>query len=238
MGHLILVRHGQSIWNARNLFTGWIDVPLSANGVKEALAVGEILAKHDIEATFTSRLVRAQHTALLALSQHPSGRVPILCRDGRPTPHVAEEGEQMENLSDAWNRLGPQSEMDDFFPIAIYDELNERFYGDLAGHNKDRLREIYGADQVHLWRRSFDVSPPNGESFADTCRRVNSLLKRIILPIAEKAEGAVVIFAHGNTLRATVMEIEQLSEEEISKVEIQTGSPLVYLFRDELWVRS
>ena len=191
--YLVLVRHGQSEWNKKNLFTGWKDPKLTARGVEEAIKAADELkgSGYSFDKMYTSELFRAQET----------GRI-ILDRMGLDSIEV------IKDLS-----------------------LNERNYGDLAGLNKDDARKKWGEDQVHIWRRSFDVPPPGGESLKDTAERVLPYFKQNIIP--QLAEGLnILIAAHGNSLRALVMEIEKISPDEIVKLEIATGVPLVYKYSE------
>jgi 2,3-bisphosphoglycerate-dependent phosphoglycerate mutase len=186
---LVLVRHGQSDWNLKNLFTGWKDPDLSPLGVEEAKAAGRKLkqAGYRFDVAFTSALQRAQHTLDLMLAELGQGNIKTL-RDGA---------------------------------------LNERDYGDLTGLNKDEARKRWGADQVHVWRRSFDIAPPGGESLKDTAERVLPYFEREILPRVLKGE-RVLVSAHGNSLRALIMSLEGLSGEEILRRELETGVPIIY----------
>jgi len=189
MSTLILIRHGQSTWNAQNLFTGWVDVPLSDLGAEEAQRAGERLAAHGVhvDRAYTSTLRRAVETGQAALSA--LGQADL---------------EQIQ----AW-------------------QLNERFYGALTGRNKRQTAEEFGEDQVHVWRRSFDVPPPGGESLKDTAARVLPYVEREVFP-ALREVSTVLVSAHGNSLRAMVKDLEGLSAEQIPTVEIATGVPLVY----------
>ena len=196
--YLVLVRHGQSEWNKKNLFTGWKDPKLAARGVEEAIKAGDELkgSGYSFDKMYTSELFRAQET----------GRI-ILDRMGLDSIEV------IKDLS-----------------------LNERNYGDLAGLNKDDARKKWGEDQVHIWRRSFDVPPPGGESLKDTAERVLPYFKQNIIP--QLSEGLnILVAAHGNSLRALVMEIEKISPDEIVKLEIATGVPLVYKYSGNEIVR-
>ena len=191
--YLVLIRHGQSEWNEKNLFTGWKDPKLTPRGVDEAIKAGKELkeAGYSFDKMFTSNLFRAQDTGRIILEQ-------------MNTPSI----EVIKNVS-----------------------LNERNYGDLAGLNKDEARKKWGEDQVHIWRRSFDVPPPGGESLKDTAERVLPYYKENIIP--ELIEGLnILVAAHGNSLRALVMELEEISSEEIVELEISTGVPLVYKFEE------
>jgi 2,3-bisphosphoglycerate-dependent phosphoglycerate mutase len=188
-GTLILVRHGQSDWNLKNLFTGWRNPDLTEQGIGEARATGKVLKAKGItpDLFYTSCLRRAQHTLDLILEEMGIDNVTI-------TRHVA---------------------------------LNERDYGDLSGLNKDDARAKWGEDQVLVWRRSFDVPPPGGESLKDTAARTLPYYEAEILPQL-KAGKTVLVAAHGNSLRALVMAIEGLTPDEILAREIATGEPTVY----------
>ena len=187
--NLVLVRHGQSEWNKKNLFTGWKDPKLTELGIEEAIKAGKLLKTKEMkfDIMFTSDLFRAQETGRLIL----------------------------ENM----NQLD--------IPVIKNQSLNERNYGDLAGLNKDEAREKWGEEQVHIWRRSFDIPPPGGESLKDTAERVLPYFHSEILPKAEEGLD-VLVAAHGNSLRALVMELEGISSDEIVKLEIATGDPLTY----------
>jgi len=186
---LVLVRHGQSEWNLKNLFTGWKDPDLTEKGVAEAVAAGKQLKAKGMsfDIAFTSVLSRANRTLTLML----------------------EELEQtgLETIRDQ--------------------ALNERDYGDLTGMNKDEARKEFGEDQVHIWRRSFDVPPPGGESLKMTAERVLPYYKAEILPKVLAGQKTIVA-AHGNSLRALIMDLEGLSPEEILKRELGTGAPIIY----------
>ena len=188
-GTLILVRHGQSEWNLKNLFTGWRNPDLTEKGIEEARATGQALKARGIvpDCYYTSALRRAQHTLDLMLEEMGIDNVTIV-------RHTA---------------------------------LNERDYGDLAGLNKDDARAKWGEEQVLIWRRSYDVPPPGGESLKDTAARTLPYYDAEILPLL-KAGKTVLVAAHGNSLRALVMAIEGLTPDEILKREIATGQPTVY----------
>jgi 2,3-bisphosphoglycerate-dependent phosphoglycerate mutase len=188
-GTLILVRHGESEWNLKNLFTGWRNPDLTEKGIGEARATGKKLKAAGLvpDVYFTSALRRAQHTLDLIL-------------------------EEM-GITD--------------LTITRNKALNERDYGDLSGLNKDDARAKWGEEQVLIWRRSYDVPPPGGESLKDTAARTLPYFDAEILP-ALKAGKTVLVAAHGNSLRSIVMSIEQLTPEQILKREIATGEPVVY----------
>lgn len=188
MPTLALVRHGQSVWNLENRFTGWVDVPLTAKGEDEARRGGLAMKEHGVtfDVAYTSALTRAHQTLDL-----------ILEVTGYELPIIRDEA------------------------------LNERHYGDLQGLNKDAMREEYGAEQVHLWRRSYDIPPPNGEALKETAARTLPFFRRAILGDIALGKDVLVV-AHGNSNRSIVMQLDDLSEDEVPGLELPTGVPLVY----------
>ena len=196
---LVLVRHGQSEWNLKNLFTGWKDPDLTELGVKEAVAAGQKLKAQGLrfDVAFTSALKRAQRTLDLALKE-----------------------------------LGQTT-----IPITRDQALNERDYGDLSGLNKDDARKKWGEDQVLIWRRSYDVPPPGGESLKDTLARALPYYVQEILPCVLRGQRTLVA-AHGNSLRALIMVLEKLSPEQILKRELATGAPVIYRLNADSTVAS
>ena len=160
MALLILMRHGQSMWNANGLFTGWVDVPLSTTGIQEAITGGQKIADLMIDEVHVSTLIRSQMTAMIALSQHSSGKTPVFQYSNNLEDGLSENEARMRN----WSQIKGDAGKQDIIPVFTAWQLNERMYGDLQGLNKDATREKYGAEQVHIWRRSYDVPPPNGES--------------------------------------------------------------------------
>lgn len=191
MTDLTLVRHGQSDWNNKNLFTGWENPDLTSKGIDEAHATGLLLKKQSkiYSYLFTSLLDRAINTANIIIEELDINGINVV-RD---------------------------------------EALNERDYGELTGLNKDDAREKWGEDQVHIWRRSFDIPPPGGESLKDTADRVIPYYENKILPLLFE-DNNILVSAHGNSLRALVMHIEGLSPEEILQREIATGQPISYQF--------
>jgi 2,3-bisphosphoglycerate-dependent phosphoglycerate mutase len=189
--YLVLVRHGQSEWNAKNLFTGWKNPGLTPAGEKEAANAGSLIKERNIKFSvmFTSALKRAQITGQMILS-------------GIDQKHIEVIRDQA---------------------------LNERDYGDLAGLNKDDARKEWGEEQVHIWRRSYDVPPPGGESLKNTAERVLPYFNSSILPKILEGQN-ILIAAHGNSLRSLVMQLDNLSKEEVIALEIPTGAPIIYSF--------
>jgi len=196
---LVLVRHGQSEWNLKNLFTGWRDVDLTEQGVKEARDAGRKLKAQGLtfDVAYTSALKRAQRTLDLMLEELALSKIPV-------TKDQA---------------------------------LNERDYGDLSGLNKDDARKKWGEEQVHQWRRSYDIQPPGGESLKDTVARTLPYYVQEILPAVLRGQRTLVA-AHGNSLRALVMVLEKLSSKEILAREIGTGVPIIYRLNADATVAS
>ena len=189
--NLILVRHGQSEWNAKNLFTGWKDPGLTDQGVSEAKNAGKLILEQNIEfdVMYTSMLSRAQKTGDIILGILNHKEIPIIKNEA----------------------------------------LNERHYGSLAGLNKDDARKKWGDEQVHIWRRSFDMPPADGESLKDTADRVLPYFETEIMPKVISGS-SILIAAHGNSLRALIMKLDSISPEDIVKLEIPTGAPIQYEF--------
>ena len=189
--NLVLVRHGQSEWNAKNLFTGWKDPGLTDQGLAEAKNAGKLILDESIQFDFmyTSMLSRAQRTGDIILGVLNHKEIPIVKNEA----------------------------------------LNERDYGSLAGLNKDDARKKWGEEQVHIWRRSFDIPPPDGESLKDTADRVLPYFEAEIMPKVISGS-SILIAAHGNSLRALIMKLDSISSEDIVKLEIPTGAPIQYEF--------
>ena len=205
MNNLILLRHGQSLWNHENRFTGWKDVPLTNKGMEEAKTAGLLMKKNNIniDIIFSSILQRANKTAVLAV-------------------------EEM-NIEHFWKN----NEL-----IMTCDQsLNERDYGDLFGLNKQETVNKYGKEQVHIWRRSYDISPPGGESLENVVNRVRPYFNKFIEPEINSGKN-VLIVAHGNSLRATMIQVGLYKAEEISNIELPTGCPFVISYESGKVVNS
>ncbi|MCB1113293.1 MAG: 2,3-bisphosphoglycerate-dependent phosphoglycerate mutase [Chlamydiia bacterium] len=218
MAKLILMRHGASLWNEKNLFTGWVDIPLSKKGVEEAVQAGKEIKDLPIDIIFCSKLVRSTMTALIAMNEHASGKVPRILHPN--------EG----NL-EAWGEIHNEETLATTIPTHQAWELNERMYGELQGLNKEEMRKKYGPEQVHIWRRSFDTPPPNGESLKMTAERTLPYFDNTIVPELEKGKN-VLVSAHGNSLRSIIMVLRGLSGEEVVKLELATGKPMIWEYRD------
>ena len=218
---LILVRHGQSQWNLENRFTGWVDVPLSKKGIDEAIDAGKKLKDVEFDTVYVSHMLRAVQTLHYILLESNSKKTPIIYHE--------------EQRIHDWEHHTGDKETE--LPIYQSVDLAERYYGDLQGLNKDETREKYGKEQVHLWRRSFDVNPPGGESLKDTSERTIPYYKKYIMKDLQEGK-TVLVSAHGNSLRSIVMYVENVSTEVIPTVEIPTGLPIVYNFNDDMTVKE
>jgi len=196
---LVLVRHGQSDWNLKNLFTGWKDPDLTEQGIAEAKEAGRKLKANGLtfDVAFTSALTRAQHTLKLVLAELDQSSIPVITDEA----------------------------------------LNERDYGDLSGLNKDDARKKWGEEQVLIWRRSYDVAPPGGESLKDTLARTLPYYVQDVLPFVLRGKRTLIV-AHGNSLRALIMVLERLTPEQILKRELATGAPVIYTLNDDSTVAS
>jgi 2,3-bisphosphoglycerate-dependent phosphoglycerate mutase len=217
MAKLILIRHGQSTWNAMNKFTGWVDVPLSHVGLEEAQTAAQKLKGYPIDVCFTSLLIRAIQTALICLVESDA----VLLQGKSPVIHHQAD----DPCWHGWDRhVGHQ---DEEIPVFTAQALDERYYGNLQGLNKAETAAKFGAEQVHLWRRSYAVRPPGGESLADTVARTVPFFKDRILTHLKQGDH-VLVAAHGNSLRAIIMSLDQMSEADIPLLELATGIPIVY----------
>ena len=233
MSLLILMRHGQSMWNAAGLFTGWVDVPLSPTGIDEARDGGRAIAHLPIDEVHVSTLIRAQMTAMIALSEHSSGKTPVFQYPAEVEAGMSENETRMRE----WAQIRGEAGQDGLLPVHVAWQLNERMYGDLQGLNKQATRDQYGADQVHIWRRSYDVPPPNGESLELTAGRTVPYLEETLIPLIDSGKN-VFVAAHGNSLRSIIMHLDGLTEEEVLALEVPTGLPIVYQRNGEAWTRQ
>lgn len=220
--YLILLRHGESLWNKANLFTGWVDVPLSNKGIKEAFEAGQLLKKYSIDIVYTSSLIRGIMTAMIAL-----------CEQSKKTPVIIHEHGKMKD----WGKIYSEKTEKEVLPVYSSDALNERMYGELQGLNKKETAVKFGEEQVHIWRRSYDVAPPHGESLEMTLERVLPYFEKYILPQLH-AQKTILVSAHGNSLRAIIKHIEGLSGDEIVKYELATGIPITYSFENGTFTKQ
>ena len=192
-GKLVLVRHGLSVYNDQNRFTGWRDVGLNSQGIDEARQAVSLLKNLEFDLAFTSDLIRAQDTLKIILEGIGQSDIPI-----------------EKNMA-----------------------LNERDYGDLVGRNKAEAAKEFGAEQVHIWRRSYDVPPPGGESLKGTANRVIPYLREVIMPHISEGK-QVLVSAHGNSIRAIVMVLQDYTSEQILKTEIGWCEPWIFDFENDI----
>jgi 2,3-bisphosphoglycerate-dependent phosphoglycerate mutase len=205
MSQLILIRHGQSLWNAVNKFTGWVDVPLGEQGRAEATIASCKLRNYRVQVCFTSMLFRAIETAIICLTEVDDicdGKIPII-------KHNADDEDWH-----GWDKY--DGNPDDELPVILSAALDERYYGNLQGLDKAETAEKFGQEQVQIWRRSYNVRPPGGESLADTRERTLPFFRKRILSHLISGDN-VLVAAHGNSLRSIIMELENISEEERSR---------------------
>jgi 2,3-bisphosphoglycerate-dependent phosphoglycerate mutase len=216
MSKLVLLRHGESVWNKKNIFTGWVDVPLSENGMQEALAAGIKIADFEFDIIYTSTLIRAMQTTMLCMLKNHTSKIPMV---------IHQEGGKAEE----WSKIYNPEELTNIVPVYTSWHLNERYYGELQGYNKAKTAEKYGADQVHLWRRSYDIPPPNGECLKDTANRTIPFFKETVMSLLNENKN-ILIVAHGNSLRSIVMYLDELTEEQVLALELPTGIPVIYSY--------
>ncbi len=224
MADLVLLRHGESAWNKLNVFTGWVDVPLTPKGIEEATHAGKKLADFKFDIIFTSTLVRAMETTMISMAYNKNSRLPVVIHN--------EPGEESE-----WARIYDEEMEKSIIPVIRDWHLNERYYGELQGKNKASTAEQYGDEQVHLWRRSYDVPPPNGECLKDTAERTIPFFRENIVPRL-KLNKNVFVAAHGNSLRSIVMYLDHLSEQQVLNLEIPTGQPILYHYDRDNFIKK
>jgi len=222
MGQLILIRHGQSTWNAQNRFTGWVDIPLSPRGRREAIEAARLLEKAGttVQVCYTSLLIRAIETAVICLTEANgicNGKSPVLKHDEHdPDWH-------------GWDHY--EGEATEEVPVFTSQALDERNYGTLQGLDKAQTAARLGESQVQLWRRSYSTCPPGGESLADTSRRTLPFFESRILSHLQAGE-TVLVSAHGNSLRSIIMQLDGLAEEDVPGLELTTAVPVIYEYED------
>lgn len=215
MSTLVMIRHGQSEWNKLNLFTGWVDIPLSKEGIQEAILAGEKIKDIDFKVIYTSKLIRAQMTLMLCMIDHSSNKVPQIIHE--------------DPKEESWGKIYSQKAEEKTIPVYCAWQLNERMYGELQGLNKAETAQKFGDEQIKIWRRSFDTPPPQGESLEMTAQRTIPYFEQEIVPHLREGRN-VLIVAHGNSLRSIIMDIEGLSKEEVLNLELPTGIPIAYKF--------
>ena len=211
MAKLFLLRHLKSQWNEENRFTGWTDVPISSEGRKDATKRAKEIFKTRIDEVFTSPLFRNIDTVRCVLEAGKQKYPVFIPRDGG---RAQKWGDYFE---------GPRN----FMPVYVSENLNERHYGTLEGLDKKKIIEKYGEKKVHLWRRSYDIAPPKGESLKDVYERTTPFYRKYVEKDLRAGKNVLVVASH-NSLRALIKYIEKISNEDIVNVEIGYGSLLEY----------
>jgi 2,3-bisphosphoglycerate-dependent phosphoglycerate mutase len=206
MGKLVILRHGESVWNKKGVFTGWVNIGLSEKGVKEALEAGEKMKDIAFDAIYVSSLVITQTTVAIVLAKNRVTKTAIFKGPSK------------------WEKSYGES---DFIEVIETEALNERYYGLLQGKNKEDVKKEFGEEQFLLWRRSYDTAPPEGESLKMTIERALPYCEKEIFPRVRKGE-TVLVCAHGNSIRGIIMHLNRLSSKEVVKLEIPTGEPIIY----------
>lgn len=211
-GTLVIIRHGESRWNLQNRFTGWVDVPLSKNGVLEAQRCAKHCKKFDFSVAFTSTLERAHSTLNIVLSEQGRTGIVLHPEDKRYNGPYAIATETDTPIIQNWR-------------------LNERYYGRLQGLGKAEAERKYGEKKVFQWRRGYEIRPPGGgESLKDVIKRTMPYVHKNVVPHLKRGED-VVLVGHGNTMRAMIKEFEGISDEEIAFVNLPEAHPIVYRYR-------
>ncbi len=206
MGKLVILRHGESVWNKKGVFTGWVNIGLSEKGVKEAEDAGEKMKEIAFDVVYASKLIRTQMTVAIVLAKNRATKIAIF------------EGPSK------WEKSYGEG---DFIRVIESEALNERCYGKLQGLNKEAVKKEFGEEQFLLWRRSYDHPPPEGESLKMTIERALPYCEKEIFPRVRKGE-TVLVCAHGNSIRGMMMYLNKLTPEEVVKLEIPTGEPIIY----------
>jgi 2,3-bisphosphoglycerate-dependent phosphoglycerate mutase len=211
------------MWNLKDIFTGWVDVPLSVKGIEEAVRAGKELEGIGFDIVYVSTLVRAMETAMLVLAGNDSGKTPVVMHDS---------GKMSE-----WGRIYSAEAENDILPVYTAWQLNERYYGELQGLNKAATAKKFGDEQVRIWRRSYDVPPPNGEALKNTAERTIPFFTGTVMPAVREGKN-ILISAHGNSLRSIIMHLDNLSNEEVLKLELPTGMPVMYEWTENGLIKS
>ena len=224
MGKLVLIRHGESLWNGRNLFTGWVDVPLTQAGIVEASWASRQVNSIGFDVVYTSALIRSLQTAFIVLLSDPKHRTPYLV-------HTSDL------IHRKWYNRFCAAEHKNMIPVYRCRQLNERYYGDLQGFSKAKIADIFSVEEVVSWRKGYTERPPKGESLKDTSNRVIPFFNRVIMKQLDEGNN-VLVSAHSNTLRSILMKLEQMDEAQVVGLEVDTASVAVYNYDGQSFVRE
>ena len=224
MGKLVLIRHGESVWNGRSLFTGWVDVPLTQAGIVEASRASHLVNGIDFDVVYVSALIRSIQTAFIVL----------LSDSRRRTPYLIHSSDFFHRK---WYHTFSHTEQKNMIPVYRCWQLNERFYGDLQGLSKSKIADIFGVDKVVSWRRGYTERPPKGESLQDTSHRVIPFFNKEIVKQLEAGKN-VLVSALSNTLRSIMMNIEQMDEAQVVGLEVDTANLIIYNYSNGEYLRE
>jgi 2,3-bisphosphoglycerate-dependent phosphoglycerate mutase len=219
MAKLILLRHFKSQWNLENRFAGWVDNPLSEEGIKESENIAELFSGTDIDAVYTSPLSR-NHQTVLRTFRLIGKKYPIF--------------RYFDGKMQKWSNFEGNG---NYVPAYVSEALNERYYGELQGLNKEETIKKYGQDQVHLWRRSYDIAPPGGESLKDVYKRAVPFFVKYAQKDLKDGKNVLVVASH-NSLRALVKYIENISDEGVADLELPFGALIKYDFDGKNYVKT
>ncbi|CAL5368662.1 unnamed protein product [Camellia sinensis] len=260
---LILIRHGESLWNEMNLFSGCVDVPLTKKGIEEAIEAGKRISYIPVDIIFTSALVRAQMTAMLALTQHRCNKMALYLIVALAMYFYSRKDlleafiERLEKFgglatlnslkvpiiihdeseeSKMWSQIHSEETKKQSIPVVKAWQLNERMYGELQGLNKQETAEKYGKQKVHEWRRSYGTCPPNGESLQMCSQRAVAYFRKHIEPQLFAGKH-VMVAAHANSLRAIIMYLDKLTTQEVINLELSNGVPMLYIYKEGKFIR-
>lgn len=215
MGKLVIACNGESVWDTKNLLTGWVDVALTSRGIQESAFASRLIGPIAYDAVYTSNLVRTIQTALILLLNNQDAVTPII------EPHGFLSGNRSLIHNDSIRHTTVK--------VKHTWRLNERFFGKMQGYSIDQIVAQYGVDYFNKWRHTYNERPPRGESLLDVERRVAPFLRRKILNKMHVGKNVLVV-GHNSTVRAMIRIIENLSPEEAMKLDVRTSKPFIYEF--------
>ena len=218
MSKLFLLRHLKSQWNQDDRFSGWVDNPLSEEGIQQAQGIAEQLKEFSIDAIYTSPLIRNKQTVLRVL-HFLAGKYPIF--------------KHCDGKMQKWGNFEGNG---DYVPVFVSENLNERYYGKLQGLNKQEVIKKYGQEKVRLWRRSYDIAPPGGESLKDVYKRAVPFYKKYAEKDLKASKNILIVASH-NSLRAIVKYVEDVSDKNIINIELPFGGLVKYEFDGNKYTR-
>ena len=231
MAKLFLLRHLKSQWNQDKEFAGWVDNPLSDEGILAAKEIAEKLSGEKIEAAYTSPLMRNEETVLRIFEHNPDKYPLFIHLDGgkmsRWGAHRGSSGQILFAPGQKWGNFTDMNQDD--IPVYVSENLNERYYGKLQGLKKEEVVNLYGEERVHLWRRGWNEKPPGGESLKDVYKRAVPFFKKYVEKDLTAGKNILVVASH-NSLRAIVKYIENISDQDVANLELPFGALMEYEF--------